>query len=78
MLLPLSLNFCEIICSENLTLSFHAIFCFLKIVLLQMFVLALSRIVVFNLPLKVPSHQIRLGLKCNGWIGLGEYKDRRW
>jgi hypothetical protein len=28
--------------------------------------------------LKVPSHQIRLGLKCNGWIGLGEYKDRRW
>ncbi len=25
-----------------------------------------------KLPLKVPSHQIRLGLKCYGWIGLGE------
>ncbi len=28
--------------------------------------------------LKVPSHQIRLGLKCYGWIGLDEYKDREW
>jgi hypothetical protein len=28
--------------------------------------------------LKVPSHQIRLGLKWYGWIGLGEYKDCRW
>jgi hypothetical protein len=28
--------------------------------------------------LKVPSHQIRLGLKYNVWIGLGKYKDRRW
>jgi hypothetical protein len=28
--------------------------------------------------LKVPSHQIRLGLKCYGWIGLGEYKDLKW
>jgi hypothetical protein len=28
--------------------------------------------------LKVPSHQIRLGLKWYGWIGLGEYKDWRW
>ncbi len=27
---------------------------------------------------KVPSHQIRLGLKWYGWIGLGEYKDCRW
>ena len=29
-------------------------------------------------PLKVPSHQIRLCLKCYGWIGLDEYKDRGW
>ncbi len=28
--------------------------------------------------LKVPSHRIRLGLKCYGWIGLGEYKDLKW
>jgi hypothetical protein len=28
--------------------------------------------------LKVPSHQIRLCLKCYGWIGLDEYKDRGW
>jgi hypothetical protein len=28
--------------------------------------------------LKVPSHQIRLGWKWYGWIGLGGYKDRRW
>ncbi len=28
--------------------------------------------------LKVPSHQIRLGLKWYGWIALGEYKDCRW
>jgi hypothetical protein len=28
--------------------------------------------------LKVPSHQIRLGLKYNVWIGLGKYNDRRW
>jgi hypothetical protein len=28
--------------------------------------------------LKVPSHQIRLGLKCNGWIRLGECKDLKW
>ncbi len=28
--------------------------------------------------LKVPSHQIRLGLKCYGWIDLGEYKDLKW
>ncbi len=31
-----------------------------------------------NIGLKVPSHQIRLGLKWYGWIGLGEYKDCRW
>ncbi len=30
------------------------------------------------LSLKVPSHQIRLGLKYNVWIGLGKYRDRRW
>jgi hypothetical protein len=30
------------------------------------------------LSFKVPTRQIRLGLKCYGWIGLGEYKDRRW
>ncbi len=28
--------------------------------------------------LKVPSHQIRLGLKYYGWIGLSEYKDCKW
>ena len=28
--------------------------------------------------LKVPSHQIRWCLKCYGWIGLDEYKDRGW
>ncbi len=28
--------------------------------------------------LKVPSHFIRLGLKCNGWIDLVEYKDCSW
>ncbi len=28
--------------------------------------------------LKVPSHQIRLGWKRYGWIGLGGYKVRRW
>ena len=32
----------------------------------------------FTESLKVPSHQIRLGLKCYGWIGLGEYKDLKW
>jgi hypothetical protein len=29
-------------------------------------------------PLKVPSHQIRLGWKWYGWIGLGGYKVCRW
>ncbi len=28
-----------------------------------------------SINLKVPSHQIRLGLKGDGWIGLGEYKE---
>ncbi len=28
--------------------------------------------------LKVPSHQIRLCIKCYGWIGLDEYKHRGW
>ncbi len=32
----------------------------------------------WTVPLKVPSHQIRLCLKCYGWIGLDEYKDRGW
>ncbi len=32
----------------------------------------------FRHPLKVPSHQIRSGLKYYGWIGLCEYKDCKW
>jgi hypothetical protein len=28
--------------------------------------------------LKEPSHQIKLGSKCYGWISHNEYKDRRW
>jgi hypothetical protein len=33
---------------------------------------------IIGISLKVPSHQIRLFLKCYGWIGLDEYKDRGW
>jgi hypothetical protein len=33
---------------------------------------------VYNVFLKVPSHQIRLTLKWCGWIGFHEYKNRAW
>jgi hypothetical protein len=37
------------------------------------------RVVILFSILKVPSHQIRLGLKCYGRIGLlSTYKDWRW